>query len=41
MAFRQPFYLIMNIAVGGGWGGTWGVDESIFPARMEVEYVRY
>lgn len=39
--FDQPFYLIMNIAVGGGWGGTWGVDESIFPARMEVEYVRY
>ena len=39
--FDQPYYLIMNIAVGGGWGGTWGIDESIFPARMEVEYVRY
>jgi beta-glucanase (GH16 family) len=39
--FDQPYYLIMNIAVGGGWGGTWGIDESIFPTRMEVEYVRY
>ena len=39
--FDQPFYLIMNIAVGGSWGGTWGIDESAFPKRMEVDYVRY
>lgn len=39
--FDQPFHLIMNIAVGGSWGGTWGVDESIFPKTMEVDYVRY
>lgn len=39
--FDQPFYLIMNIAVGGGWGGQWGIDEGIFPAQMEVEYIRY
>jgi beta-glucanase (GH16 family) len=38
--FDQPFYLILNIAIGGGWGGTKGVDESIFPQRMEVDYVR-
>lgn len=37
----QPFYLIMNIAVGGGWGGTWGIDTEMFPKRMEVKYVRY
>lgn len=39
--FDQPFYLILNIAVGGGWGGMWGIDETIFPARMEIDYVRY
>lgn len=39
--FDQPFYLILNIAVGGGWGGIWGIDETIFPVRMEIDYVRY
>ena len=38
--FDQRFYLIMNIAVGGNWGGKKGVDEEIWPQRMEVDYVR-
>lgn len=38
--FDHPFYLILNVAVGGGWGGREGVDESIWPQRMEVDYVR-
>lgn len=38
--FEQPFYLILNVAVGGGWGGQKGVDENIWPQRMEVDYVR-
>jgi beta-glucanase (GH16 family) len=38
--FDQSFFLILNLAVGGGWGGKMGVDESIFPATMEVDYVR-
>ncbi|QDK79193.1 glycoside hydrolase family 16 protein [Spirosoma sp. KCTC 42546] len=38
--FEQPFYLILNVAVGGNWGGQKGVDESIWPQRMEVDYVR-
>lgn len=38
--FDQPFYLILNVAIGGGWGGSKGLDESIFPQRMEVDYVR-
>jgi beta-glucanase (GH16 family) len=38
--FDQRFHLILNIAVGGGWGGMKGVDESIWPQRMEVDYVR-
>lgn len=39
--FDQDFYLILNVAVGGSWGGKWGVDDSIFPASMEIDYVRY
>lgn len=38
--FDHPFHLILNIAVGGGWGGREGIDDSIWPQRMEVEYVR-
>lgn len=38
--FDQPFYAIMNIAIGGSWGGAQGMDDAIFPVRMEVDYVR-
>jgi len=38
--FDQPFYLLLNIAVGGDWGGIKGIDPAGFPARMEVDYVR-
>ncbi|MCB0600238.1 MAG: glycoside hydrolase family 16 protein [Saprospiraceae bacterium] len=38
--FDHPFYFILNIAVGGNWGGQQGVDDSLFPATMLVDYVR-
>jgi len=38
--FDQRFHLIMNIAVGGNWGGNEGIDDSIWPQRMVVDYVR-
>ena len=38
--FDAPQFLLLNIAVGGTWGGRNGVDDSIFPIRMEVDYVR-
>jgi len=38
--FDHRFHLIMNIAVGGNWGGKEGIDDSIWPQRMEVDYVR-
>lgn len=38
--FDHPFHLILNIAVGGNWGGQKGVDASIWPQRMEIDYVR-
>ena len=36
--FDQPFYLILNIAVGGTWGGL--VDDSLLPFEMEVRSVK-
>ncbi|TVP85795.1 MAG: glycoside hydrolase family 16 protein [Acholeplasmataceae bacterium] len=38
--FDQLFYLILNVAIGGDWGGREGVDDNMFPTSMEVEYVR-
>ncbi|BCJ99338.1 glycoside hydrolase family 16 protein [Anaerocolumna chitinilytica] len=38
--FDKKMHLLLNIAVGGNWGGVKGVDTSIFPQRMEVDYVR-
>lgn len=38
--FDKPFYIILNLAWGGDWGGYKGVDESALPATMEVDYVR-
>ena len=31
--FDKPHYLIINLAIGGGWGGQEGIDESIFPQK--------
>ena len=38
--FDKDFYLILNIAVGGTWGGAQGIDDSIFPQQMVIDYVR-
>ena len=38
--FTRNFHLVLNLAVGGDWGGAKGVDETAFPRRMEVDYVR-
>ena len=38
--FDQDFFVILNLAVGGNWGGKYGVDDSIFPATYQVDYVR-
>jgi beta-glucanase (GH16 family) len=36
--FDAPQFLIINIAVGGDFGGA--VDDTIFPVRMEIDHVR-
>lgn len=38
--FDQRFHLLLNVAVGGTWGGAHGIDSMIFPRSMEVDYVR-
>ncbi|MGQ7944302.1 glycoside hydrolase family 16 protein [Flavobacterium sp. WC2509] len=38
--FDIPFHLLLNVAVGGSWGGKQGIDDSVFPQKMLVDYVR-
>jgi len=37
--FDQPFYIIVNLAIGGNFGGP-EVDDSIFPQEYVVDYIR-
>jgi beta-glucanase (GH16 family) len=39
--YDKPFHILLNLAVGGNWGGIKGVDDSIFPVSMQVDYVRF
>jgi beta-glucanase (GH16 family) len=36
--FDKPYFLILNLAIGGNWGGE--IDNAIFPAEMQIDYVR-
>lgn len=38
--YDNPFFLIINLAIGGDWGGVEGIDTSIFPASFIIDYVR-
>lgn len=38
--FNHDFHLILNVAVGGTWGGAEGVAEDIWPAQLKIDYVR-
>jgi len=38
--YVKPFYLILNLAVGGAWGSGEGIDDGAFPQTMEIDYVR-
>jgi beta-glucanase (GH16 family) len=38
--FDNKMFLILNIAVGGDWGGQKGVDDTIWPQQMLIDYVR-
>ena len=41
--FNERFHLLLNLAVGGNWAANTnetGIDESVFPQTMEVDFVR-
>jgi beta-glucanase (GH16 family) len=38
--FDGPVYLLLNIAIGGNWGGQKGVDDTTFPQQMLIDFVR-
>jgi beta-glucanase (GH16 family) len=38
--FDKPQYLLLNLALGGAWGGQKGMDDSAFPHRYLIDYVR-
>lgn len=39
--FNHPFHVILNLAIGGDWGRAGGpIDDSAFPLRLEIDYVK-
>jgi beta-glucanase (GH16 family) len=39
--FDCPYFVVLNLAIGGDWGGKFGVDEDIFPTRFMIKSVRF
>ena len=37
--FDKPFYIILNLAIGGNFGGP-EVDDNVLPQKFYVDYVR-
>lgn len=37
--FKQPFYFIVNLAIGGHFGGP-EIDDAIFPQRYIIDYIK-
>lgn len=38
--FYNPFYIKLNLAWGGNWGGAMGVDDAALPTTYQIDYVR-
>ena len=38
--FDKRFHLLLNLAIGGNWGGKMGIDPTGFPKVFEIDYVR-
>ena len=38
--FDKPQNIILNLTMGGGWGGLEGMDESVEKQQMVIDYVR-
>jgi beta-glucanase (GH16 family) len=38
--FDKRFHVLLNLAIGGDWGGAQGVDDTAFPQQMFIDYIR-
>lgn len=38
--YDKRFYMILNLAIGGNWGGKNGIDRLLFPHKFQIDYVR-
>lgn len=40
--FNDQFFFIINLAIGGKWGGVMGVDDTMFdvPVLFQIDYLR-
>jgi beta-glucanase (GH16 family) len=38
--FDKKFHILLNVAFGGDWGGAMGIDASVLPQKMEIDYVK-
>ena len=38
--YDKEFFIILNLAIGGTWGGIQGIDDSVFPQNMYIDYVK-
>lgn len=39
--YDKPFFVLLNLAFGGDWGGATGIDKTLDNMKFDVDYVRY
>lgn len=39
-SFNKPQNIVLNLTIGGGWGGYYGIEENIDSQKMIIDYVR-
>ena len=37
--YNQPFYFLINMAIGGNFGGP-DIDNSVFPQEFSIDYIK-
>jgi hypothetical protein len=35
-----PAHVLLNLAIGGGWAGRYGIDDTKFPTSFDIDHVR-